>query len=129
MTPHEAIRLSKAGQLHPKEMLEILVAGQISVPTTEMPRIENARITGWHPATASKADGSQWVIAFTTEELASAFCDHDPDFGFYYTVDTRWVLQSLPADHGIVFNLGTPEMFAWNAEGLAKYKKDVLGWE
>jgi hypothetical protein len=112
-----------------REHIAQLVAGKVSVPVSEMPRLENSRITGWNPATASRADGSQWMIAFTTEEGASKFCDGNPDFGFYVTVDTTWALSSMPPNHGIVFDLGTEDMFTWNAQGLAKYKKDVLGWE
>jgi len=114
---------------NPREHIAQLVAGKVSVPVADMPRIEYARLTGWHPATASRADGSQWMIAFTTEELASRFCDVHPEFGFYITVDTQWALQSMPDGHGIVFDLGSDSMFSWNAQGLAKYKKDVLGWE
>ena len=113
----------------PREHIAQLVAGKVAVPCADMPRIENGVITGWRPATASRADGSQWLIAFTTSELASAFCDRNPDFGFYIDVDTQWALRAMPAQHGIVFDLGTEDMFSWNAQGLAKYKRDVLGWE
>jgi len=69
MSPHEAIRLAKAGQLHPKELLEHLVAGKVAIPLAEAPRVEEGSITGWKPATVSKPDGSQWLVAFTTNEL------------------------------------------------------------
>jgi hypothetical protein len=124
---HRAIRLFKQGKLHPREMLEQLVAGKVVVPTTEMPRIEDNRIAGWRPATASKADGSLWLLAFTTKQLASAFCDNEPHFGFYFDVDTRWVLGALPANCGIAFNLRSADQFEWSAAGLAKYMHDVLG--
>jgi len=109
-------------------MIEQLVAGKIGVPVSEMPLIRDGAITGWKPATVSKAGGSLWLVAFTTKELASAFCDSDPDYGFYIDVETQWVLRAMPEQHGIVFDLGSESMFAWSAQGLAKYKKDVLGW-
>lgn len=114
---------------NPREHIAQLVAGKIAVPLSEMPLIENGVLAGWKPATVSKPDGSLWLVAFTTPELASAFCDRDPDYGFYIDVETRWALRAMPEQHGIVFDLGTEQMFQWNAQGLAKYKKDVLGWE
>jgi len=86
MSPHEAIRLAKVGQMHPKELLEHLVAGKVAIPL----------------------------------EFASAFGDHDPDSLFYRHIEMRWTLRAMPEQHGIAL---------WSAAGLAKYKKDVLGWE
>ena len=125
---HLAIRLAKAGQLSGKEMLDRLLAGKITIPLTEPPRIENGMIADWRPATAARADGSQWLIAFTLPQLASAFCDVETQYGYYITVETRWVLERLPPQFGIAFNLQCEEMFEWKAAGLAKYKKDFLGW-
>jgi hypothetical protein len=125
---HQAIRLAKQGRMPGKELLDHLVAGKLAVPTSELPQIEGGVITGWRPATASKADGSQWLIAFTLPELASAYCGREPEHGFYFDVDARWVLKMLPPQYGIVFNLRTEDMFEWNAQGRAKYEKDVLGW-
>lgn len=124
---HRAIRDAKQGRLHPREMLEQLVAGTLTVPNSALPEIEHGKISGWHPAVLAKADGSRWLVAFTTRAGASAYMDENPEYGFYVDVDTRWVLQGLPAGVGIVFNLGAPEHFEWNAQGLAKYRKDVLG--
>ena len=124
---HLAIRLAKEGRLSGKDMLGYLVAGKITVPLTEPPRIENGKIADWHPATASREDGTHWLIAFTLPEMASAFGDVETQYGFYMTVDTRWVLERLPPQFGIVFNLRSEEMFEWKAEGLGKYKKDFLG--
>jgi len=125
MDPHEAIRLSKQGQLHPREMLEHLVAGKVTVPVLDIPVIENARVTAWQPVSLSKPDGSRWITAFTTKELASAYCDEN-QIQTYLDVDTRWVLFALPEAHGIVFDLGSETMFQWNAAGIAKYIQDVL---
>lgn len=125
---HRAIREAKQGRMHPREMLEQLVAGKLVVPTADVPEIENGKITGWQPALLAKADGSRWLVAFTTKAGAYAYMEQHPEYGFYTDVDTHWVLHGLPADIGIVFNLGAPEQFEWNAQGRAKYMKDVLGW-
>jgi len=125
---HRAIREAKQGRLHPREMLEQLVAGKLTVPTSDMPDLTYGKVSGWRPALLGKADGSRWLVAFTTTAGASAYMDENPEYGFHVEVDTRWVLQGLPDGVGIVFNIGAPEHFEWNAQGLAKYKKDVLGW-
>jgi hypothetical protein len=125
---HRAIQLAKQGQLPGKDLLAQLVAGRISVPVSQAPRIDNGKVSDWSPVTATKADGSQWLLAYTLPALASAYCERNPEHGLYVTVDTRWVLQAMPTGHGIVFNLETPEMFQWNAVGVVKYLKDVLGW-
>jgi hypothetical protein len=125
---HNAIRLFKQGKLHPRDMLQQLVAGKVVVPTSELPRTEDNQITGWRPATVAKADGSQWLLAFTTQPLASEFCAREPEYGFYLNLEMRWVLGALPANHGIVFNLRSEDQFEWSAAGLAKYLRDVLGW-
>ncbi len=125
MDPHEAIRLAKQGQLHPHEMLAHLVAGTIMVPLVDVPVIENARVTAWHPVSLSKEDGSQWIAAFTTNELGSKYCDEN-QLQTYLTVDTLWVLDALPREHGIVFDIGSETMFQWSAAGIAKYKADML---
>ncbi len=44
------------------------------------------------------------------------------------TVDTPWFLRNIPPESSIVFNLRTDEILEWNAQALAKYKQDVLGW-
>jgi hypothetical protein len=129
ISPHEAIRQAKAGEISSQELLQHLVEGKVDVPAMDLPEIENGVITGWKPATLGKADGSQWLVAFTARELASAFMDKDPQYGFYVNVDMHWILlRALPKDHGIVFNVGSPEQLQWNAAGIAKYKTDVLGW-
>jgi len=125
---HEALRLCKQGKMGGKEMMELLVAGQLHVPTSDLPRIENGVITGWRPVTASKADGSTWLLAFTTAAGASAYCEHNPDHGLYFSADTMWVLRNIPDGWGIVFNLRTEDQLEWNPQGLSKYKANVLGW-
>ncbi|HEY2346739.1 MAG TPA: SseB family protein [Xanthomonadaceae bacterium] len=125
---HEALRLAKQGKMGGKEMMDLLVAGKLYVPTSHPPQIENGVITGWRPVTASKADGSEWLLAFTTQAGASAYCDANPEHGLYISVDTPWVLRNIPEAWGIVFNLRTEDMLEWNAQGLSKYRKNVLGW-
>ena len=125
---HRAIQLGKKGLLPGKQVLEQLVDGKVAVPIHELPRIEKGVITAWRPASVSKADGSQWIVAYTLSALAAAFCESNPATGLYVDVDTRWMLSMLPDSYGVVFNLRTPDMLEWNAAGLAKFKKDVLGW-
>jgi len=125
---HEALRLARQGKMGGKEMMDLLVAGQVHVPTSQQPRIENGVVTGWNPVTASKADGSEWLLAFTTTAGAGAYCEANPDHGLHFSVDTLWVLGNIPETWGIVFNLRTEDMLEWNAQGLAKYRKTVLGW-
>lgn len=125
---HEALRLCKQGKLGGKEMMDALVAGKLHVPTSDLPRMENGVITGWRPVTASKADGSEWLLAYTTVAGVGAYCDANPDHGLYISVDTIWVLRNIPETWGIVFNLRTEDQLEWNAQGLAKYRKNVLGW-
>jgi len=126
---HRAIRLSKLGQLHPRDMLAALVDGSVIVPSSQMPELTQGRISAWKPAQLAKPDGSHWVVAFTDQALASAWCDANPEYGFYFEVGTRWLLRALPQGAGIVFNMGTDAvMFQWAAHGVAKYAHDVLGW-
>jgi hypothetical protein len=125
---HEAIRLAKQGKMSGKEMLSKLVQAKWIVPLAEVPLIENGRVQNWHPATVSKEDGSQWVVAFTLQSLASAFCDQEPGYSTYIDVDAFWVLENLPPELGIVMNFRTEDMFQWKADGVVKYKREVLGW-
>lgn len=125
---HRAIRESKQGRLHPREMLQQLVAGKVVVPASDLPDLQEGRITGWRPALLGKADGSRWLVAFTSADGASAWMKQQPEYGFHVDVDTRWVLQVLGPEYGIVFNIGSAEQLEWSAQGLAKYKHDVLGW-
>jgi len=124
---HQALRLCKLGRMSGKDMIEAVVAGRMYVPTTDLPEITEGRITGWRPVTASKADGSQWLLAFTLRSLVGAYCDANPHHGFYMEIDGPWVMRNVPDGWGIVFNLRTEDMLEWSPAGLAKYRKDVLG--
>lgn len=125
---HIALQLCKQGKLGGRDMIEAVVAGKLWVPQFEPPVMEDGRITGWRPSSASKADGSQWLIAYTCDALATAWCHQNPDQATCMEVETRWVLAMLPKDWGIAFNFRTADMLEWNASGRAKYEKDVLGW-
>ncbi len=123
---HEALRAAKQGKISSQEMLTILAAGQLVVPVAELPRIENGVITGWRPATVSKADGSQWLLAYTSADLAAAFSQSEPAYPLQMSTTTAWIVETLPATWGIVLNLRTEDMITWNAAGVAKFKKDFL---
>jgi hypothetical protein len=125
---HLALQLGKHGRIPGDEMLRQLSTGHLVVPLSEPPTIEDGAITTWKPATASRADGSQWLIAFTTPELAFAYCRKTPDYGHCMTVETNWVLLMLPSGLNLVLNPNSPYMLEWDAESVARYTKDVLGW-
>jgi hypothetical protein len=125
---HLAIRMAKEGRMSGKEMLDELMAGTITIPLLQPAVIENDEIAEWRPATSKQDDGSEWLVAFTLPQLAAAFGAIETQFGHLLTVETRWLLARLPPHFGIVFNVGSEEMFEWKAEGLAKYRKEVLGW-
>lgn len=125
---HRAIRLAKAQQISGAELLTHLVDGQVSVPVAALPDIQDGKIKTWQPAVFTLEDGSRWLFAFTTPELASDYCGPETS-PFYMTVDTRWVLRSLSPGLGIVFNAKSKgEFFKWSAQGIASYKQKVLGW-
>src|SRR5262245_25457561 len=107
---HEALRLAKAGKISTKEMLTKLAAGQLVVPVADLHRIEKNVITGWRPANVSRADGSQWLLAFTSTDLAAAFSQAEPTYPLQMSVSTAWVVEMLPANWGIVLNLRTDDM-------------------
>jgi hypothetical protein len=125
---HTALQSCKQGKLGGREAIGKIVAGTLWVPMHEPPALEDGRITRWRPSNASKPDGSQWLIAFTCDALATAWCHRNPDQATCMAVDTRWVLALLPKEWGIVFNLHTEDMLEWSASGRAKYEKDVLRW-
>jgi len=124
---HHAIEAARAGTLPVQEMVKVLMSGPIEVPLVEPPRMERQEMKGWKPATLSKADGSQWLVAFTSSDLTTAFSKQNPAYCHGIRVDAAWVLRVMPAAHGLVFNLGSEAMFEWNAAGLERYKDEVLG--
>ena len=99
------------------------------MPIAELPHVSSdvlKGITGWRPANVSRADGSQWLVAFTSEELAAAFSESEPAYPLQMSAATAWVVEMLPPDWGIVLNLRTEDMITWNAAGVAKFKQDFL---
>jgi hypothetical protein len=124
---HRALQLAKQGRLSIKEAIDEIVAGQLTVPVAEMPIIEQGKLTGWSPATVSKDDGSEWLVVFTLPELADAFSEQESEFQVNVDVDAKWVLETLPPQYGIVFNLNSELSLEWTAQSVGKYWSDVLG--
>jgi hypothetical protein len=123
----EAIQLARQGRIPANEMLGSLFAGGLFVPLSAPPEMNGESIKSWKPATVSKGDGSQWLVAFTDADMAAQFSKHNPSYSHGMRVDARWVLRTVPPDYGLVVNMGSPEsMFEWNAEGLSRYKAEGL---
>lgn len=124
----EAIRLAREGRLPVSEMLHRLVESNLHVPLDGEPELDGDIIRSWKPATVSKGDGSRWLVAFTSAELSAQFVKQYPAFAYGLDTGARWVLTSIPPQHGLVVNMGFTHInFEWPAEGLARYRRDVLG--
>jgi hypothetical protein len=119
-----AISSARAGRLGVPEMLRVVLDAQVLVPLAAAPRMDENMIRSWFPATVSKEGlQKQFVVAFTDRGLAETFVKQNPQFPFPLLVDTRWVVSSLPAGHGIVFNLGSADLtFEWSAQGISEYQ-------
>ena len=126
LSAREAIQQARKGRISINEMLAFLAESDLFIPLAEPPQMEDAVIKSWKPCTVSKADGSQWLVAFTSPEPLSEFSKHTPGFSFGISAGTKWVLQLIPPQHGIAFNIGTEDMFEWNADGLAQYRAEML---
>ncbi len=123
----EAIQLARQGRMPVKEMLGLLVAGNLFVPLAAPPEMNSEGIKSWKPATVKKGDGSQWLVAFTEAGMSSQFSQQNPSYSHGMSVAAHWVLRVVPPGHGLVVNIGSPEsMFEWNAEGLSRYRADVV---
>jgi SseB protein N-terminal domain len=123
----QAIVMAKSGQLPVQEMLKRLVSGALFIPLAEPMSDPSPLGFKWKPATVTKsADGTQWLIAFTDSALASKFSKDNRGFTYGFCVDTEWVLNAIPPAHGLLVNAESDKMFEWNAEGLSRYKRDVL---
>ncbi|MFC5577521.1 SseB family protein [Lysobacter niabensis] len=125
LSAHEAIQQVRMGRLSIHEMLANLAESSLFVPLASPPEMDGEAIRAWKPSTVSKADGSQWIVAFTSPDLASQFCKQAPAYSYGLSVGTKWLLQALPPGHGIVINIGTAQGFEWNAAGIAEYKARV----
>jgi hypothetical protein len=106
-------------------MLRSVLGAQVLVPLADPPVMDGKSIARWKPATVTKqATGGQFLVAFTDESLVSAFSKDNPDHSFAFLVDTLWILDVLPPDHGIAFNVGGNNGFEWPAEGISAYKAE-----
>jgi hypothetical protein len=123
---HRAVTQFTKGEISRQEMLARLVAGFISIPLAEPPKMEKGYLKSWKPATVSKANASQWLVAFTYTEAGSTFGLKN-DYSFILSTGTKWLLDVLPPGHGLVLNLGSQYLFEWSAEEISKYKIEVLG--
>jgi hypothetical protein len=121
-----AIARGRAGAIPVEDMLGELMRAQILIPLAGAPTIENNRLVRWKPATVSKPDGTQLLLAFTSDDLLSAFAKRNPEYPYAFLIGARWVLGVLPDAHGILFNVGGENGFEWSAKGLAEYRRDVL---
>ena len=122
---HQAIELAREGRIAIKEMLDRLASGDLFVLLAGPPLMDGKRLRSWKPATVSKTDGSQWVVAFSSADLATPFAKQNPLYSHGLSVKTKWILPLLPEAHGLVVNIGSAYAFEWNAEGLLRYKADL----
>ena len=122
----EAIRAAQAGRLPTQQVLRSVLATQVIVPLAEPPVMDGARMLSWKPATVSRdADGAQFVVVFTDEELDGKYARWRPEYPYRLRVGADWLITVLPAGHGIIFNLGGGEiMLEWPAGDIAAYRTD-----
>jgi hypothetical protein len=122
----EAIRAARAGHLPAQQMLQTILATQVIVPLADPPVMDGARMLSWKPATVSRdADGEQFVVVFTDEELDGKYARWRPEYAFRLRVGADWLISVLPAGHGIVFNLGGGDiMFEWPATSIQAHRAE-----
>jgi hypothetical protein len=122
----EAIRAARAGTLPMQEMLRTLLAAQVIIPLAEQPVMDGARLLSWKPATVSKdADGQQFLVVFTDEELDMKYAKFRPEYPYRLRAGADWLINTLPAGHGIIFNLGGGDiMFEWPAHGIQAHREE-----
>lgn len=125
-TSHTAVTQFAEGKISDEEALSILAAGFITVPLAKEPVREGADIKKWMPVSVSKADGSQWVVAFTNSAAHLAFVERK-NYPFALTTSTDWVLGALPPEHGLVLNIGTAHQLEWSAEGIRRFRSGLIG--
>ena len=122
----EAIRAARAGSLPTQQMLRSVLATQVIVPLADPPVMDGGRLLSWKPATVSRdVDGEQFVVVFTDEELDGKYAMWRPEYAYRLRVGADWLINVLPAGHGIVFNLGGGEiMFEWPTRDIQAYRAD-----
>jgi hypothetical protein len=120
----EAIRAARAGSLPTQQMLRSILATQVIVPVAEPPVMDGARMLSWKPATVSRdADGQQFIIVFTDETLDGQYGKWRPEYPYRLRVGADWLINVLPAGHGIVFNLGGGDiLFEWPASDILAHR-------
>jgi hypothetical protein len=112
----EAIRRARNEEITFDELLATLAAAKVAVPLAGQPG------ETWSPATVTTRDQKLLVVAFTRTHLAAAYCHGNLDFPGATLIDVRWVIDSIPPTHGIVFNMGGDNVFEWEAESLAGFR-------
>ena len=123
---HIAVTQFLGGKLSEQEMLARLMAGFIIVPLAQEPVIEGDAIKVWTPAIISKPDGSQWQLIFTSSEANSEFAVQNK-YPFELLTGKEWVIRQLPPGRGLIFNMGLAHHFEWSADGISRFKFEVMG--
>jgi hypothetical protein len=120
-----AIREARAGRLSLPKMLSSVLAAKVFVPLASLPLFENNSIKKWNPATVTKrTDGLQFLIVFSDDLLCQKFLKSNQQYSHGLLIDSKWVLNALPPNHGIAFNPGGPSSFDWSAIGIEQYKRE-----
>lgn len=120
-----AIRDAHAGRITVQRMLETILKSRVFIPLSEPPLMNGRQLQTWNPATVTKpSNGARFVVAFTNQQTVTAFSKANPDYSYCWLVESRWVLDALPSDHGIAFNIGGESGFEWPAEGISEFRAD-----
>ena len=112
----EAIRRARVEEISYEELLEVLAVSRVVVPVATVPTER------WHPATVTTRDKMFLVVAFTQTHLAAAYCKGNLEYPTAMLFDLRWVIESIPPSHGILFNIGGDNLFEWEAEMVTEYR-------
>lgn len=115
----EAIRRARGEEISFDELLDALAVSKVVVPVAGRPG------ETWLPATVTTRDGALLVAAFTQTHLAAAYCHGNRDFPSAILLDLRWVVDSMPASHGILFNVGGDNVFEWEAPSVAAFREKL----
>src|SRR6478609_7618825 len=122
-----AIQLARSGQISVDIMLQDISRSLILIPLSSPPTMDGDRLISWHPSTMTGPDGAKYFVAFTQRNAHDAFVEQNPAYGYAFEVNPLWVLRHLPSDHGVLFNVHTPNGFEWRAEGVTQFLKKVPG--
>jgi type III secretion system (T3SS) SseB-like protein len=116
----EAIRRARNEELTYEELLDALVGAKVAVPVAGPPGEK------WFPATVTTVDKTLLVAAFTQVYLAAAFCAGNREYPRTMLVPLKWVIESTPPTHGILFNMGGENVFEWQAEELNRVRDELI---